>query len=110
MEITKLYNKMERSLKRMPVWFHLLIVLALIFILICIRKSFQPTREGFIVDQKESFVVKKGIDLFDDFYVNIYDELFFKEIANQYEVGSIQNITKPTTESRILVIGSGKKA
>lgn len=107
MGITKLYNKMERSLKRMPIWFHLLIVLALIFILVCIRKSFQPTREGFIVDQKESFVVKKGIDLFDDFYVNIYDELFFKEIANQYEVGSIQNITKPTTESRILVIGSG---
>ena len=65
-----------------------------------------PIREGFI-EQKENFVVKKGIDLYDDFYVNIYDQLFYRELANTYEVGSIENITKPTTESNILVIGSG---
>lgn len=65
-----------------------------------------PVREGFI-DQKENFVVKKGIDLYDDFYVNIYDQLFYRELANTYEVGSIENITNPTTESNILVIGSG---
>jgi SAM-dependent methyltransferase len=65
-----------------------------------------PIREGFI-EQKENFVVKNGIDLYDDFYVNIYDQLFYRELANTYEVGSIENITKPTTESNILVIGSG---
>jgi SAM-dependent methyltransferase len=65
-----------------------------------------PIREGFI-EQKENFVVKQGIDLYDDFYVNIYDQLFYRELANTYEVGSIENITKPTAESNILVIGSG---
>ena len=63
-------------------------------------------KEGFI-DQKEKFVEKRGLDLYDDFYVNIYDQLFYTELANQYEVGSIQNITKPTSESNVLIIGSG---
>ena len=65
------------------------------------------SRGFYLVIKKENFLIKKGIDLFDDFYVNIYDDLFFREIVNQYEVGSIMNITKPTTESKILVIGSG---
>ena len=107
MGLTKLYNKIEKSLKNMPIWINLLILLALIYILISIHNTCQSTQEGFIVEQKEKFVVKKGMDLFDNFYVNIYDELFFKEVANQYEVGAIQNITKPTTASNILVIGSG---
>ena len=106
MNLSKIYNRVERSLKKMPVWFHLLVLLAIIFILVNIYKEIQPKREGFI-NQREKFVVKKGINLYDDFYVNIYDELFFREVVNQYEVGSIMNITKPTTESDILVIGSG---
>lgn len=100
------YKRMERTLKKSSIFANLLIILALLFILICIYKGFQPKREGFI-NQKEKFTVKKGIDMYDDFYVNIYDQLFFKEISNQYEVGSIQNITKPTSESIMLVIGSG---
>jgi SAM-dependent methyltransferase len=106
MPITQIYNKMERTVKNLPVWANLLIVLALLLILVTIYKSLQPRKEGF-TEQTESFIVKKDIDLYDDFYVNIYDELFFKELTNQYEVGSIQNITQPTTESNILVIGSG---
>jgi len=107
MGLTKLYNKMEKCLKNMPIWINLLVVLALIFILISIYNSCHIVQEGFISDQKENFVVKKGLDLFDDFYVNIYDDLFFREIVNQYEVGNVMNITKPTSESKILVIGSG---
>jgi SAM-dependent methyltransferase len=106
MGLTKIYNRMETSFKKMPIWFHLLILLAITFILVNIYKQVTPKREGF-VDQREKFIVKKGIDLYDDFYVNIHDELFFREVVNQYEVGSIENITKPTTESNILVVGSG---
>jgi SAM-dependent methyltransferase len=100
------YNKIERYLRKMPVWIHLLILLVFIFILVSIYKEHTPIKEGFI-DQQENFVVKKGINLFDDFYVNIYDELFYRELVNQYEVGSIENITQPTSESRMLIIGSG---
>ena len=106
MGLVTIYNKIERKLKKMPVWFHLLLILVILFFLSHIYSQLQPTREGFI-DQSDKFVVKKGVNLYDDFYVNIYDELFYKEIANQYEVGSIQNITNPTTESNMLLIGSG---
>ena len=39
MGLTKLYNKMEKCLKNMPIWINLLVVLALIFILISIYNS-----------------------------------------------------------------------
>ena len=106
MGLVTIYNRMHRTFTKMPVWFHLLVLLAIIFILVNIYKQVKPKQEGFI-NQTDKFVVKKGINLYDDFYVNIYDELFFKDIVNKYEVGSIQNITKPTSESNILVIGSG---
>ena len=62
-----------------------------------------------LVKLKKLTSFKKSIisKIYDDFYVNIYDDLFFKELTNQYEVGSIQNITNPTTESNMLIIGSG---
>jgi|AntAceMinimDraft_18_1070375.scaffolds.fasta_scaffold11889_3 SAM-dependent methyltransferase len=105
-KIGKIYYKLERYLQKMPVWVHLLILLVIILVLVNIYKTYTPVKEGFI-DQKEKFVVKKGVNLFDDFYVNIYDELFYRELVNQYEVGNIENITKPTSESNFLVIGSG---
>jgi SAM-dependent methyltransferase len=106
MYLTRIYTRLEKYLKKMPVWFNILIVLAILFVIISIYKNNQPLQEGFI-DQKEKFVEKSGLDLYDDFYVNIYDQLFYTELANQYEVGSIQNITKPTSESNVLIIGSG---
>lgn len=106
MGLLTIYNRMNKSFTKMPVWFHLLVLLAIIFILVNIYNQVKPTQEGFI-NQQDKFVVKKGINLYDDFYVNIYDDLFFKDIINKCEVGSIQNITKPTPSSNILVIGSG---
>jgi SAM-dependent methyltransferase len=106
MNIEKIYGRVEKNLKKMPVWFHLIILLATMYILVCMYRQLLPVKEGFI-DQTEHFTVKKGLDLYDDFYVNIYDELFYRELATQYEVGSIENITKPTTDSNLLVIGSG---
>ena len=71
-KIVKIYSKLEQSLQKMPIWFHLLLLLIIVFILVNIYNSYTPVKEGFI-DQKEKFVVKKGINLYDDFYVNIYD-------------------------------------
>ena len=106
MEIEKIYKRIEKYFMKKPIWFNALLVLACMFILVCIYKKMTPVKEGFI-EQREKFVVKKGVDLYDNFYVNIYDQLFYREIVNLYEVGSIQNITKPTSESNILQIGSG---
>ena len=106
MNIEKIYNRLERYFIKKPVWFNILLILACLFILVCIYKSVTPKREGF-TQQTERFQTKKGVDIYDNFYVGIYDQLFYREMVNIYEVGSIQNITKPTTESNILLIGSG---
>ena len=108
MDLIKVYNKIERYINKIPIWVNLLILLALIFILISVYKSCTDTilHEGFINNQVEKFVTKKGMNLFDDFYASIYDELFYRQLVNEFEVGSIMNITKPTSESKILVLGS----
>jgi len=62
-------------------------------------------KEGF--EQKDKVVIKEGQDVFDDFYVGVYDSLSFSKLKNDFEVGQIINTTKPTTESKILDIGSG---
>ena len=49
MGLTKMYNKMEKSLKNMPIWLNLLVLLALIFILISIYNTmFMLLKKGFI--------------------------------------------------------------
>ena len=45
--------------------------------------------------------------IYDEFYANVYDDLIFNQIKNDYEVGEIINKTTPDTESLILDIGSG---
>ena len=60
MGLVTIYNKIERKLKKMPIWFHLLLLLVTIFFLTHIYNQLQPMKEGFI-DQSDKFVVKKGI-------------------------------------------------
>ena len=63
------------------------------------------TIEGF--EQQEKVTIKEGPEVYDNFYVNIYDDLVFNQLKNEYEVGQIMKATKPTSESKILDIGSG---
>ena len=61
--------------------------------------------EGF--EQIDKVTIKEGPLVYDDFYVNIYDELVFNQQKNEYEIGEIMKITKPTQQSKILDVGSG---
>jgi SAM-dependent methyltransferase len=47
-------------------------------------------------------------DIYDDFYISLYDDLVFSKLKNDFEVTKIIKNTKPTNESKILDIGSGK--
>ena len=42
------------------------------------------------------------------FYISLYDDLVFSKLKNDFEVTKIIKNTKPTNESKILDIGSGK--
>jgi SAM-dependent methyltransferase len=72
-------------------------------------------KEGFegkynINDQElngTKFITKYGTDLYDDFYVQIYDDLVFSKIKDNFEVTEIIKSTNPSKSSYILDIGSG---
>ena len=63
------------------------------------------TRENF--EQRESFIFKKGYEIYDDFYANIYDHLVYNNIKTDYEIGQIINSTTPSSQSIILDVGCG---
>ena len=106
--ITNLYSKLSNFGK-------ILIMISLLLITIVFFKYVQKMnpnnekniagREGFI--QQQEFLFKKGNDIYDDFYANIYDFLVFNEVKNDYEVGLILNQNVPNSKSVILDIGSG---
>ena len=81
------------------------ILTAFIVINIITQIGINP-REGF-EDRTNDFVMKEGANVYDDFYVQIYDDLVFSKLKNDYEIGEIINKTSPTSESYILDIGSG---
>jgi SAM-dependent methyltransferase len=86
------------------IWLILLLILMTILLIkqICWPQQ-QHQTEGF--DNNE-FVFLEGDQLYDQFYVNIYDQLAFNSLKNDYEVGQITASTTPTSRSIILDIGS----
>jgi SAM-dependent methyltransferase len=52
-------------------------------------------------------VIKEGPQVYDNFYAQIYDDLVFSKNKNDFEIGKIIDSPSPTSESRVLDIGSG---
>jgi ubiquinone/menaquinone biosynthesis C-methylase UbiE len=63
-------------------------------------EAFAPKTNAF--DMKEDVT-----QIYDDFYVKIYDDLVFSKIKNDYEVVKLIEYTKPKKNSRILDVGCG---
>ena len=82
--------------------------IAIAVIIIIIINNFlnnNTVKEGF--EQSSEFIVKKGTQVYDNFYAEIYDDLLFNGVKNDFEIGSIIKDTNPTSKSIILDIGSG---
>ena len=105
MSIKSIIKSMSRAVKKSTATEKIFFVLAIVVIVIIFVNHGRPQREGF--EQTKEFTVKKGPMIYDDFYANVYDDLIFNQIKNDYEVGEIVNKTTPDTESLILDIGSG---
>lgn len=95
--LTSTYNKSSK-------WCKILIFISLLLLLVLMFKG-MPTREGF--EQNDKFLFKTGPEVYDKFYADIYDYLVFNTLKDEYEVGEIINLSKPTSKSKILDIGSG---
>lgn len=102
--MTHLYN-LKRQINNASIWIKLMVFLLVIYVINSLANRASNSIEGF-TEQSKKFDLKKE-DLFDDFYVNIYDKLVHSEYKNEYEVGEIVRHTKPTERSRILDVGSG---
>lgn len=64
--------------------------------------------EGFEQPKTNEFDMKYDVEtIYDDFYVDIYDDLVFNKGKNDFEIGELIKTAKPTADSIILDIGSG---
>ncbi len=93
--------KLINKLKNLP---YLEIIFFTLFIVLIAVYLFKPNREGF-VEVKKEFIKKSGNDIFDKFYVDIYDDLVYNERKNKFEIDRIFKTTgsNPT----VLDVGSG---
>ena len=83
----------------------LLFVLLLLIVVVFFGQFKKKASEGFEI--QTPLTIKSGQEVYDDFYVQIYDYLVFNNMKDDYEIGEIINSTHPTSESIILDIGSG---
>jgi SAM-dependent methyltransferase len=84
-----------------------LLILTVILVSILIYKNMNLERfnEGF--QQDSPYVVKRNSEIYDDFYVDIYDEIMKPDIESNFIYGTIIKMTEPTqTNSVFLDIGS----
>ena len=97
-------NNLINTIVNSSIWYKIVIifVIGIIYYLVTNNKALV---EGF--EQKEHFIVKENNNIYDTFYANIYDKLVQDDMKNEYEVGTIINLTKPTKSSLLLDIGSG---
>ena len=86
-------------------WGKVLFFASLLIICMILLTDFKKIKEGF--EQSDQFLLKSGNDIYDDFYADIYDYLVFSNIKDEYEVGEIVNKTRPSSQSKILDVGSG---
>jgi SAM-dependent methyltransferase len=89
-------------------WLKILLFLSILFIFLFIYKKITRLREpeGFV--QKEKFLVKYNKDIYDPFYVEIYDEINKTTDRIQKELSIITQLTQADYDhSHFLDIGSG---
>lgn len=96
---------MIRPIMKLDKWAKGVLFLAVILIICLVMNLHVPMREGFI--QQKKFVLKEGTECYDGFYSEIYDDLVYDEVKNDFEIGELERLIKPTRKSRILDIGSG---
>jgi len=105
--IQKEINKLFKLYSKSSLWGKILVLTLLLILIVVFFKNIKVNKgiEGF--EQNDSFLVKTGDEIYDNFYASIYDYLVYNNLKNDYEVGQIINKTSPSSESVILDIGCG---
>ncbi len=99
-------NNIYNQIIKGSIWKKILFILVIILICLISMRLSTPTTEGF-VQLKKFQHLSNSDEIYDNFYADIYDEIYHSELlcANIYE--KIKEIAKPTQTSRILDVGVG---
>jgi SAM-dependent methyltransferase len=81
------------------------IFLIVVILLKAVTNGLKKNQEGYA--QNDSFLFKEGVEIYDEFYADIYDYLVFNNMKDDFEIGEIKNKTTPTSQSVVLDVGSG---
>lgn len=100
-----MFNLIKLIHSKGTIWTKLFLTLLGLLIIIFLINLNKDVKEG--LSFQKSFMEKTGDNIYDDFYVSVYDDLFYSETKNTFEENQIIEITKPTKNSNILDIGSG---
>ena len=103
--MNKVFKSLATAYNKCSLWCKILMFISLLLLLVLVFKGFDRKREGF--EQMDTFLIKSGSDIYDDFYADIYDYLVFNNLKDDYEVGYIMNSAYPSSQSKILDIGCG---
>lgn len=82
-------------------------VLLIVVVLMILSRWLRITKEGFKDTSNKEFVINKNQDVFDDFYVSVYDDLMHNVGKNNFEIGEITEIEAITDKNTLLDVGSG---
>ena len=102
---SKQMQNIVNAYKKTSIWGKVLVFTVVLIVLIVLFKGSKKNTEGF--QQDDSFVLKTGPSIYDDFYADIYDYLVFNSLKDTYEMKEILKHTKPTSTSVILDVGCG---
>jgi SAM-dependent methyltransferase len=103
--MNKVFKSLASAYNKCSLWCKILMFISLLLLLVLVFKGFDKKREGF--EQMDTFLIKSGSDIYDDFYADVYDYLVFNNLKDDYEVGYIMNSVSPSSQSKILDIGCG---
>lgn len=98
-------KKLTKTFFKLTILEKLFYSLALTVIFIIIINYSKPITEGF--DKKNTEFYSHKENIYDQFYVDIYDDLVFAKHKNDFEIKEIIDKTSPNNNSLFLDIGSG---
>ena len=103
LNILKSYSKLSTSSK-------VLFFICIIYILISVLKQYsKKSFEGFSqqIQISKDFTHLEGDTIYDEFYSNVYDTLFYNDAKNVYEIHAINDKIKFPKTAKILDVGCG---
>jgi len=104
----KIITNIIKKIKKMDSWSKSVLFLLIILISILVINKYQEPRAIEAFTQNKRYVLKKGNDVYDDFYCDIYDDLVLDDVKNKFEVEEISRTTQLKRNNSILLdIGCG---